>query len=372
MDRSIKDFRLLTNTSNRQPVSAIWLEVSTAEIDADLVRLIDEGAVELQRPDIIKYNFDRSGGSGTYCRYVLGDGVSVGIGDAVLPEATHQHFLADEPLLMVRASLASDCAYTVPGLPTMIFNRPEVVFAYVPLGSEILIDVNANARQQSVILFANAAKFLGHFELSREALPSMLHSLLDGTSATGRLITVPLDGRLAALVESMTQPLRNLALQRLAISGGLGELMALALDAAERNPAFAGATGLRERDLHMAHAARRLLDLNSTSPPLFSELAHTIGTNQKKLKVVFRQVFGTTMADYCVQSRMRLAQSLLLEGRLSVGQVAERVGYEHQSSFTWAFRSHAGITPKDYRRHRAALDVSLTATSGKPALGRRS
>ena len=77
------------------------------------------------------------------------------------------------------------------------------------------------------------------------------------------------------------------------------------------------------------------------------------------------------MADYCVAQRMRLAQSLLLQGRLTIGQVAEQVGYEHQSSFTAAFRGHAGMTPRDYQRQRAALDVSLGSQApGKPKLER--
>ena len=133
-----------------------------------------------------------------------------------------------------------------------------------------------------------------------------------------------------------------------------------------------GSTGLRHRDLHLAHATRDLLDRHAAAPPRFADLAREVGSNQKTLKVVFRRVFGTTMADYCVAKRMRLAQSLLLQGRLTVGQVAERVGYEHQSSFTAAFRGHAGMTPREYQRQRAALDLSLESPDqGKPKPGRR-
>jgi AraC-like DNA-binding protein len=109
----------------------------------------------------------------------------------------------------------------------------------------------------------------------------------------------------------------------------------------------------------LAHAAREKLDQTATAGVRLGNVARAVGSNQKTLKVVFRKVFGMTMSDYCVQRRMQLAQSLLLEGRLAVGQVAENVGYEHQSSFTAAFRAYSGMTPRDYQRQRAAVDISL-------------
>jgi AraC-like DNA-binding protein len=45
---------------------------------------------------------------------------------------------------------------------------------------------------------------------------------------------------------------------------------------------------------------------------------------------------------------------------LTIAQVAERVGYEHQSSFTAAFRGHVGMSPREYRKHRAPFSVALS------------
>ena len=64
---------------------------------------------------------------------------------------------------------------------------------------------------------------------------------------------------------------------------------------------------------------------------------------------------------------MREAQQLLLEATLTIAQVAERVGYEHQSSFAAAFRGHVGMSPREYRQHRAAFSVSLGPTPGVAA-----
>ena len=139
----------------------------------------------------------------------------------------------------------------------------------------------------------------------------------------------------------------------------LAELVAYALEAMlHEQPARATALSLR-RDLELARAARACLDREYRRPPNFGELAREIGTSQNKLKAVFKEAFGLTMADYCLERRMREAQLLLMEAALTIAQVAERVGYEHQSSFTAAFRGHVGMSPREYRRHRAPFSLDL-------------
>jgi AraC-like DNA-binding protein len=115
------------------------------------------------------------------------------------------------------------------------------------------------------------------------------------------------------------------------------------------------------RDLDLARAARACLDREYRRPPNFGDLAREIGTSQNKLKALFKQAFGLTMAEYCLERRMREAQLLLMEAALTIAQVAERVGYEHQSSFTAAFRGHVGMSPREYRRHRAPFSLDLPA-----------
>jgi len=354
-----KGFELPFVGEGPEPVSNAW----RGENDAVIQKLMSDGFVERLARNTLRLNLGLMGGSGLQTTYVLSRSVSVRVIDAVLPNSVRAHFIADVPLLQLRASLSVDCAYTLPGLKPMVFSRPEIVLIYVPQGAEIQFDLVSSSRQQGVQLYMDARHFLRHFELEPASLPPLLRSALEGKSEAGRLIVLPMEARMAAVVEAMTQPIRSYAMQQLFIRGKLQELVALTLDAASRNQAFAGSTAFRQRDIDLAYEARALLDVHYASPPRFPDLAHSIGTNQNKLKILFREIFGTTMADYCVERRIRQAQGLLLEGRLSVGEIAERVGYEHQSSFTAAFKGHAGMTPKKYQRHRAALDVPLSVTS---------
>jgi AraC-like DNA-binding protein len=109
----------------------------------------------------------------------------------------------------------------------------------------------------------------------------------------------------------------------------------------------------------LAQRARQRLSVEFRKPPDLDELARELGTNPNKLRASFKAAFGLTMAEYCLERRMREAQQLLFQDRLSISQIAERVGYEYPSGFAAAFAAHVGMTPREYRRHRAPISVRL-------------
>lgn len=69
-----------------------------------------------------------------------------------------------------------------------------------------------------------------------------------------------------------------------------------------------------------------------------------------KLKRAFRQYHGCTITDYIQQRRMSHAEHLLAETELSIGQVAETVGYRSASRFAELFRKSTGLLPGEYRK----------------------
>jgi AraC-like DNA-binding protein len=64
----------------------------------------------------------------------------------------------------------------------------------------------------------------------------------------------------------------------------------------------------------------------------------------------FHQQLGTTPQQYLIMLRLRLAKHLLLEGNMTVGQIAERCGYANAYYFSNAFRTCTGISPSAFRR----------------------
>lgn len=105
-----------------------------------------------------------------------------------------------------------------------------------------------------------------------------------------------------------------------------------------------------ERELHMFEEARRILSSHFSPTPTISYLARAVGTNTSKLKRGFKLIYGTTIFELGHQYRMKRALELLATEKLSVGTVADMIGYQHQASFASAFKDYYGFLPKDARR----------------------
>lgn len=101
-------------------------------------------------------------------------------------------------------------------------------------------------------------------------------------------------------------------------------------------------------DVDRIYSAKKILIDQLDHPPSLMELSRRVGLNDFKLKVGFRQVFGTTVFGYLHQHRMERARQLLSDRRMNVREVAQAVGYTNQSHFAAAFRKQFGVNPKSY------------------------
>jgi AraC-like DNA-binding protein len=64
----------------------------------------------------------------------------------------------------------------------------------------------------------------------------------------------------------------------------------------------------------------------------------------------FTRLVGEPPLHYVARWRMQKAKSLLREGRATIGEVAEAVGYESEAAFSKAFKRSVGTAPGAYRR----------------------
>jgi AraC-like DNA-binding protein len=106
---------------------------------------------------------------------------------------------------------------------------------------------------------------------------------------------------------------------------------------------------LKPADIESLHAIREYITLHCDHPFSIIELARKAGINQTKLKSGFKELFNTTVFGYLGDIRMQEAKRLLLEEKLYVSEVAERIGYKHPHHFTAAFRKKFGMAPGSFR-----------------------
>ena len=82
-------------------------------------------------------------------------------------------------------------------------------------------------------------------------------------------------------------------------------------------------------------------------------LAKEYHLNTSTLKAVFKAVYGQPIASHMKQHRMQEAARLLRETDLSIGDIAQQVGYENQSKFSNVFRDIFQVLPTEYRRQQS-------------------
>lgn len=79
-----------------------------------------------------------------------------------------------------------------------------------------------------------------------------------------------------------------------------------------------------------------------------ADLAEKVYISRNYLSNIFRDSTGETFNDYVTKVRIEKAKSLLMEGKLMVYEVAERVGYKNVPYFTTLFKKHTGRNPTDF------------------------
>ena len=154
----------------------------------------------------------------------------------------------------------------------------------------------------------------------------------------------------------ITRDMRRLldGLAGLSMTGGLGllrlecrahELMALCM---EQALGIDGNAGLNPEDLAAVRAVRDRIDADAASVPDIATLAREYAVSESKLSRDFKRAYGVSIHACVIEARLVEAARLLSSGRMSVAEVAERVGYAKHSQFSEAFRRRFGVLPKEY------------------------
>jgi transcriptional regulator GlxA family with amidase domain len=112
--------------------------------------------------------------------------------------------------------------------------------------------------------------------------------------------------------------------------------------------------------------ALRYVDENLDAKLTWEEIASAGGVDPFRLGRSFKLSTGMTPHGYVTQCRLRRAMSLLACGKLSIADIALKVGFSCQSHLTTLFHKHTGTIPGAFRRcatERREPPQSATASS---------
>lgn len=115
----------------------------------------------------------------------------------------------------------------------------------------------------------------------------------------------------------------------------------------EVEPNVAGLTR-RHRDI-VERAVERIRERPGEVPGV-AALAREAGYSVDHFARLFARWTGLSPQEYLINARMERARSLLAETELSVGMIAEALGFRDLFFFSRQFRQRVGVSPTAYRR----------------------
>ena len=88
-----------------------------------------------------------------------------------------------------------------------------------------------------------------------------------------------------------------------------------------------------------------------------AKLAHYVGLNRSYLTTVFQNTLHVSPQQFLMRFRMERASQLLLEGTLSIGEIARSCGYPDPLTFSKAFKRTLGMTPSQYQSRQTLSNL---------------
>lgn len=101
---------------------------------------------------------------------------------------------------------------------------------------------------------------------------------------------------------------------------------------------------------NIAQQVREYLNRNLDRDLSLDELSESIHISKYHLCRQFKQAFGVSPIQYHLDSRISRAKELLVTTNLSIGTIAETVGFQSIYSFSRAFKKRENVSPSVYRR----------------------
>jgi two-component system response regulator YesN len=80
-----------------------------------------------------------------------------------------------------------------------------------------------------------------------------------------------------------------------------------------------------------------------------TEIGAIFGYHPFYVSRVLKEKKGTTLHQYIIAHRLKIAKSYLETTKKSIAEIAEETGFTDASYFTKSFKGAFGISPKDYR-----------------------
>ena len=140
------------------------------------------------------------------------------------------------------------------------------------------------------------------------------------------------------------------ALQNIYMKGKIYELLSLYFNISEESESDHCPFMANEETVAQIKKAKDIIIENMAHPPSLEALSKEVGLNIKKLKMGFKEFYGTPVFTFLLNYKLDHSKKLLEEKKLNVAEVATQIGYSNSSHFIAAFKKRFDITPKQFTK----------------------
>ncbi|BFH37540.1 AraC family transcriptional regulator [Paenibacillus melissococcoides] len=322
------------------------LQMNTRNLDCVFQQLSDiSRSTDAQEP--YQYTVPILGGAGHVQRVVLRPGMEINWFEANLPEPVTMDVGIHYPHLEITYTLSGQGCWDTGGRASSYGLAPGVSNFIFIRDSKVHAELYPQERLWHMELRLDIRQF-------RELHPDLAR-LTDESAYCRQTAGSP---HIAHIVEQMKQCPYSGSLRKLYLEGKANELLVHHLDGAQKEERVRTTLSkLNAEDIRCLHEAREILNRRWRKPPSLLELARLAGLNDYKLKLGFKELFGTTVFGYVRALRMNEARKILEQGKGNVSEAALMVGYHNISHFAALFRKTYGYNPSEHGKESVAAQA---------------
>ncbi len=95
---------------------------------------------------------------------------------------------------------------------------------------------------------------------------------------------------------------------------------------------------------------KNYIDEHACEPLSVSEISRVVLRSACNATTIFKNAFGFSLKKYILQAKFKLAERLLLEGKLSVDEISGTLSFCSTQHFSKSFRKSYGLSPSQFQK----------------------
>lgn len=263
-------------------------------------------------------------------------------------EAKVRRGASDEDLVRLHFAMRGDYSVRYPGLDRsyeLVGGHHNILYSR-PFDLEF---INKTPLLETFGVHVPVEQFVTYVDGSNDLLSRFCEQLTNAQHAILSERWAPITPAIESTIRQMLECGYSGALKDLFLLSKSIELLVLSVEASSQAKTAAHPKNRAERD--KVAAARDFVNTRLTAPPTLSEVARSVGLNEYKLKIGFKEMFGTTVFAYLAEQRLALARRYLLDTEKSAAEIAFDLGYATPQHFSNAFKRRFGVAPNSIRKN---------------------